>query len=149
VQIVKFQIHCEGFPYANVSYSSEKIAKNRTRVLSPTSAEGYKKPHHCSQETCRSALLLLDNFLNLDTIFLDTRLSAYDVMQVKVLTRRILVHEGGEGFCSHCLAKLGSRISVKFVLISNRSLFDRFGVRGVLNGATAPIDNSQLMIAAF
>jgi hypothetical protein len=55
--------------------------------------------------------------------------------------------KGGEGFCSHCLAKLGSCISIKSVLLPVKAIVvfsTRFGVRGVLSGPTVPIDKNQL-----
>jgi hypothetical protein len=77
----------EGFVYANVSYSLEKIANNRARVLRLPSARGTialtaapSKPATLPF-ACRP-------FLSLDAIFLDTRSLAYDVMQVEVLTRQ-------------------------------------------------------------
>lgn len=78
----------EGFLYANVSDLSEKIAKNQARVLRLPSAMGGTIALTTAPSKPAALPFAFRPFLSPDAIVLDTRSLAYDVMQVKVLTRQ-------------------------------------------------------------
>jgi hypothetical protein len=78
----------EGFLYANVSDLSEKIAKNQARVLRLPSAMGGTIALTTAPSKPAALPFAFRTFFSPDAIVLDTRLLAYDVMQVEVLTRQ-------------------------------------------------------------